>query len=325
MTDGKTLASMDDLPAGWVQQYDLKTDRPYWVDTMGNPPRATWVHPYKDAKFLHEHPEIRGGTAGVMAGSEENVGIAAYGLSDNPPPYAPKRHSFSGTGTVPRTRSWQDWQDDARLSTPSVTDRKCKRKDKGLICRIKDRAIGTREEREDSQRREMITSQRYNEQRRQQRTGSPSDNYYGTGGASYDSSPYGAPPMGSSSYSSSPYGASTMGPGPAPYGPAMYGPPVGDPNASYGRSGFNDRYDDRHYGGRGGGDRYYDDRYGGRGGGDPYYDDGYYGGRGGGDRYDDRYDDRHGGRNGGNGGGGGNGLLGGLGGLAGGLLLADIL
>ena len=29
------------------------------VDTNVNPPRSIWVHPYEDAQYLHEHPDVR--------------------------------------------------------------------------------------------------------------------------------------------------------------------------------------------------------------------------------------------------------------------------
>jgi hypothetical protein len=29
------------------------------IDTKWEPPRATWAHPYKDEKYLSEHPELR--------------------------------------------------------------------------------------------------------------------------------------------------------------------------------------------------------------------------------------------------------------------------
>jgi len=47
------------LPYGWVQEMDRTYNHPYYVDTNVKPPRATWGHPYEDAQYLCEHPEVR--------------------------------------------------------------------------------------------------------------------------------------------------------------------------------------------------------------------------------------------------------------------------
>ena len=41
-----------DLPAGWVRQYDGKSQHQFFVDTKANPPRSIWHHPYDDDTYL---------------------------------------------------------------------------------------------------------------------------------------------------------------------------------------------------------------------------------------------------------------------------------
>ncbi|KZT05979.1 uncharacterized protein LAESUDRAFT_813206 [Laetiporus sulphureus 93-53] len=77
------------LPEGWVQDYDQRANHPFWVDTRANPPRSIWVHPYEDEQFLREHPDIRDRLAAASASANPNLA---------PPPYTPRRHSFSGQG-----------------------------------------------------------------------------------------------------------------------------------------------------------------------------------------------------------------------------------
>lgn len=48
--------SMEDearpLPAGWIRQYDSKTEHQFFVDTRADPPRSIWHHPYDDEQYL---------------------------------------------------------------------------------------------------------------------------------------------------------------------------------------------------------------------------------------------------------------------------------
>ena len=59
------------LPFGWIQKMDAAKNRPFYVsarllyqiqytqvpqiDATAKPPRATWVHPYEDEKYLSMH------------------------------------------------------------------------------------------------------------------------------------------------------------------------------------------------------------------------------------------------------------------------------
>ncbi|TCD62768.1 hypothetical protein EIP91_006412 [Steccherinum ochraceum] len=249
-TDSKTshLDNMDDLPEGWVQQYDPKSDHPFWVDTKAKPPRSIWVHPFEDEQFMNEHPEIRDrhrsgskpdkeeGKTG-KAGKSKDKDVPQPAPGEAPPPYSPRRHSFTGEPSQRRRRDEEMHGDETvqqpKTPQPSSSKGKGKEKEKrGFFGKVKDKAIGTKEEREEARRREMIAAQRYAEQRRQQRRANPYyDDYYGSG----SSSRYGG-------YSSS------QGPAPAPFGPAMYNPPAGNP---YYGSGYGNGYSN--YGGYGGG------------------------------------------------------------------------
>ncbi|KAJ3750590.1 hypothetical protein DFH05DRAFT_98081 [Lentinula detonsa] len=44
------------LPHGWVEEFH-ESGHPYYVDTLANPPRSIWIHPYEDEQYLQQHPE----------------------------------------------------------------------------------------------------------------------------------------------------------------------------------------------------------------------------------------------------------------------------
>ncbi|KAJ3721560.1 hypothetical protein C8R42DRAFT_667799 [Lentinula raphanica] len=47
------------LPHGWVEEFH-ESGHPYYVDTLANPPRSIWIHPYEDEQYLRQHPEDEG-------------------------------------------------------------------------------------------------------------------------------------------------------------------------------------------------------------------------------------------------------------------------
>ncbi|THH28317.1 hypothetical protein EUX98_g5882 [Antrodiella citrinella] len=261
MSDDKKQSTLaiNDLPDGWIQQYDPTTEHPFWVDTKATPPRAIWIHPYQDEQFLDEHPELRSKESGL-----------------GPPVYSPpRRHSFSG--------STDHVRDDPRdvVSRPDMA-RTTSSKQKNVFAQLRDRVVGTREERDQetlAKRRLEEQRRQYEEERRQQE-----ELRYQQGQdlrQSRGAQPYYDDLAASSSTSRSIGGpsryASPMAP--AAYGPTMYGPPAGDPYA-YGRLGG---FGGRGFGGWGfGGRRFGGRRFGGEG----------FGGRGFGGRgfgYDDYY------------------------------------
>ncbi|KAI0715152.1 hypothetical protein C8Q76DRAFT_729814 [Earliella scabrosa] len=202
------------LPDGWIREIDPNTQHPFWVDTRAKPPRSIWVHPYEDEQFLREHPDVRDRLARERPASAP------------PPPYSPRRHSYAGS---PTSSGNAPVRNDAIRPSVSQPGTPGADKNRGFFGKLKDKAIGTKEEREarrlEEQRRQEQYMRQLAEQRRlrqqafqQQRMSSP---YGGYGGGGFGG--YGAQ-----------YGR--------PYGQSMYGPPAGSPfgmaGRRPGRSGF---------------------------------------------------------------------------------------
>ncbi|RDX52033.1 hypothetical protein OH76DRAFT_1470727 [Lentinus brumalis] len=186
------------LPDGWIREVDPKTKHPFWVDTRAKPPRSIWIHPYEDEQFLREHPDIRD----RLAREREEA----------PPPYSPRRHSYSGAPSGSRLNVPE--RTDAARPTSHPGTPVATQNDRGFFGKLKDKAVGTKEEREarrrEDRRREEEYMRQLAEQRRlrqqaleQQRMSSP----FGRLG-------------GSSSYGSQ-YGR--------PFGQPMYAAPAGNP------------------------------------------------------------------------------------------------
>lgn len=130
------------LPYGWVREFDPNTGHPFWVchsslstllahplqvDTTVDPARAIWTHPYEDEEYLREHPDVR-----------EKVGNVARKRSPKEDPKPTRRHSFNGHDSATMAPD-----DDLALPDSS---KKGKNK-RGFLGKLKDRAIGTKEER----------------------------------------------------------------------------------------------------------------------------------------------------------------------------------
>ncbi|KAJ3721562.1 hypothetical protein C8R42DRAFT_667804 [Lentinula raphanica] len=122
------------LPYGWIEQYH--EGHRYYVDTKANPPRSIWVHPYEDEQYLREHPDVR----------EKVRPSSSQGLNSKKPSYndeeRTRRHSYNGESS-----------------------RAPKGAKRGFFGKLKDKAIGTKEERE----AEKVRMAQLQEQRRQQR------------------------------------------------------------------------------------------------------------------------------------------------------------
>jgi hypothetical protein len=102
------------------------------VDTKADPPRAIWTHPYDDEQYLREHPDVR----------EKVSSVARQQESKDSPSSRPRRHSFNG-------------QDSASMVPNDEASPNAKGKGKrGFFGKLKDKAIGTKEERE-AHRREQ--------------------------------------------------------------------------------------------------------------------------------------------------------------------------
>jgi len=138
------------LPYGWTQEFDPKTDHPFWVDTKADPPRAIWTHPYDDELYLQEHPEVR----------EKVESIANRQDSKDSPTSKPRRHSFNGQDNATMVEE----EDEATPDSSKKGKGKAKR---GFFGKLKDKAIGTKEEREahriEQARIELEKKRRYTE------------------------------------------------------------------------------------------------------------------------------------------------------------------
>jgi hypothetical protein len=102
------------------------------VDTKADPPRAIWTHPYDDDQYLQEHPEVR-----------EKVSSAKQQESKDSPSSKPRRHSFNGQDSGSMVPN----DDEASPNSKGKGKR-------GFFGKLKDKAIGTKEER-DAYKREQ--------------------------------------------------------------------------------------------------------------------------------------------------------------------------
>jgi len=138
------------LPYGWVQEMDPTHNHPYYIDTKATPPRSIWVHPYEDEQYLSEHPEVR-----------EKVGRRYSTVGDGlkPPVEENRRHSFGGEGS-------ERLGEIAGSSSNSALDNQPKKR--GLFAKLKDKAIGTKEERE-AEKRHRAELYRLRQQQHQER------------------------------------------------------------------------------------------------------------------------------------------------------------
>ena len=99
------------------------------VDTKADPPRAIWTHPYDDEQYLREHPEVREKVESLDTKQKESKDSGS----------SKRRHSFNGHDSA----SMVPENDEA----PQDPSKKGKGK-RGFFGKLKDKAIGTKEERE---------------------------------------------------------------------------------------------------------------------------------------------------------------------------------
>ena len=153
------------LPFGWVKESDQTSGHPYYVrpcfvaccgpgpdlhsfrkvDTKANPPRSIWTHPYEDEVYLKAHPDVREklNAGGRLGGSESNLHLPSFEESQ-------RRHSYGGPSSPSRPQP---------ASTSAATS--SKPKDRPFFGKLKDKAIGTKEEREAEKRRKREEVIRY--------------------------------------------------------------------------------------------------------------------------------------------------------------------
>ncbi|KAF8575505.1 hypothetical protein K439DRAFT_1641343 [Ramaria rubella] len=125
-TDGESRP----LPEGWIKQFDSNSNAWFYVDTSASPPRSIWVHPYDDPQYLERHPRSSGYDS-----------PPSYQRSPSPPP-------------IPSA------------SRPNLNDKGKAPEKRGFLGKMKDKAIGTKEEREAAKRQRELE---YQEQLARQR------------------------------------------------------------------------------------------------------------------------------------------------------------
>ncbi|KAI0036618.1 hypothetical protein K488DRAFT_81863 [Vararia minispora EC-137] len=168
------MSSVDDipLPFGWIKEYDPATQHNFYVDTKANPPRSIWTHPYEDPQYLDEHPDVREKVGSMMRQLETDR--VREELNNPSPPMPARRNSFSG-------RDNDDMRSGPTQGSAAVVDATRSAKKRGFFGKMKDKAIGTKEEREAykremarvemerrRQREEALRAQRAEYQKRQQ-------------------------------------------------------------------------------------------------------------------------------------------------------------
>lgn len=171
------------------------------------------MHPYEDEQFLSENPDIKA-KVGKLQGAP---------LVD-PPPYEKRRHSFSGGEAAAPLHTEAKSSGSAAL--PPMGEHNEERK-RGMFGKLKDKAIGTKEEREAHKRQKAEERAREEEMLREARRRNLEER------AAYMQQHGGYPPYGGSTS----YGYPGYSGG---YAPSRYGPPAGDPYA-YNRGGLGGR------------------------------------------------------------------------------------
>ncbi|KAJ3928311.1 MAG: hypothetical protein NXY57DRAFT_1021743 [Lentinula lateritia] len=113
------------LPYGWVEQRSPDGHR-FYVDTKANPPRSIWTHPYEDEQYLHEHPDVREKMRTSISNQELRSSRSDHKQS-NYDDRDTRRHSYNG-------------QSSSSSRSPGHN--------RGFFGKLKDKAIGTKEERQ---------------------------------------------------------------------------------------------------------------------------------------------------------------------------------
>ncbi|KAJ7611654.1 hypothetical protein FB45DRAFT_313462 [Roridomyces roridus] len=106
--------SPDDLPPGWVKQYDPVSQRHFYVDTAV--PRSTWSHPYRDEQYLREHAPRRRDKPQIVrrhsSATSPPVIKAPLQQTDGQPPRKKLRVVPAAAANSPEIRPVSSAQDD---------------------------------------------------------------------------------------------------------------------------------------------------------------------------------------------------------------------
>lgn len=103
------------------------------------------MHPYEDEQFLKEHPDVKARLERARAKDSDTTPL------DAPPAYTPRRHSDSGA----RRPSSSTLRPQAS-NRPGPTTTASSSGHRGFFGKMKDKAIGTKEEREEAKRQEAL-------------------------------------------------------------------------------------------------------------------------------------------------------------------------
>jgi len=241
-----------ELPPGWVKQFDRKSERSYYVDTMAKPPRSIWVHPFDDPQFL---ASITDPHQDVSDDDDHSVSDERHTRTPSPSPspgsFKPdtkgrpsEANQDSNHLNVPGAGASSSSRTTSQTSAypPTVTNKDMKQKDRGFFGKLlgnnkskeeraairaakkqeKQRIRDEREQRRREEERRYIEARtRLLEERRRQYE-AEMEAYRRQGQA----------PPGYGGYGNSPYGA--------PH-PGAYGGPVYMPQYGYGESPYNSR------------------------------------------------------------------------------------
>lgn len=201
------------------------------------------MHPYEDEQFLSEHPDIKAKVEKLQGTSLEA-----------PPPYEKRRHSFSvGESSVPFSSHNNAVPSGSAIARQ--TDEQREERKRGVFAKLKDKTIGTKEEREAHRKhkeeereahkkqkdaeREAYRKRRAEERAREEEELREARRRNLEERAAYMQSHGGYPPYGGQGYGG--YGG-YPGRGYGGGYSGQYGPPMGDPYAydtrRTGRSGF---------------------------------------------------------------------------------------
>lgn len=121
------------LPSGWIEQFDNDANHPFWVDTNAKPARSIWTHPYEDEEYVREHPQAREEVNEVRRLMQQQTHGDRQGQHRD----SSKERGYHSTGS--------EGSGGSKGSAGGT-------KKKGFMEKIKDKAIGTKEEREQQRR-----------------------------------------------------------------------------------------------------------------------------------------------------------------------------
>ncbi|EJD55063.1 hypothetical protein AURDEDRAFT_178889 [Auricularia subglabra TFB-10046 SS5] len=114
------------LPEGWIRQFDSNNNAWFYVDTRANPPRSIWVHPLDDPEYQRTHKD-----------KDVAPAYSGYSAPAGPPPSASQSHPELGQ------------HDKANKHAEKPQEKR------GAFGKLKDKLVGSKEEREAHRQAEL--------------------------------------------------------------------------------------------------------------------------------------------------------------------------